>query len=330
MATTGFPPFVHQIAQVGKESTFGSAASANRKLYAQKFDIDPNIPVEPIMGAGSAAPTGVVVAKEHTKIAVKGFASFDDLLYFWDCSLKAAAISTPGGATNTRKWLYTPSTTSVDTINSLTLESGDGTINASRVAGVQWDSIKLDFKPSKTIELTASGLGKACSEAITFTSSPTDVSLLPMSPKSIDFYIDTTAGGIGTTQVKPAECTFELKDRFTDYFALDSAESSITTRVVKGLTPSMTMVLPHDTTSNTYFTGLRAGTIYYARIKVLGNLIEGSLYYQMIIDMPFVITKTSRGNNQDVFAATYEMMGVYDSTIGSAVSLYHHTQRTAL
>lgn len=330
MATTGYPPQVHQILQIGKETTFGTAASANRQIFSLLADLDPQIPVQKVMSSGSSAPTGVVVAKEFTKVGLKGEAAFDDLLYIWDCHLKAATISTPGGGTLTRKWLYTPSTTSIDTINSLTVQYGNSSINASEVAGVQWDSVELDFKPSKSIDVKIDGYGKAITDGATLTASPTAVSLRTMSPRSIDFYIDTTAGGIGGTQVKPAECKFMIKDRFTPFYALNSSETSFEVNVVKSLSPSMQMVLPHDSYSNTLFTGLRAGTTYYAQIKVVGDLIEGSLYYTMIINMPFKLEKSPRGPNQDTYCATYDMLGVYDSTIGSAVSIYHHTQRTAL
>jgi hypothetical protein len=330
MATTGYPPQVHRILQIGKETTFGSAAAANRQIFSADCDIDPNIPVTKVMGQGRSSPVGVVIAKEFTKVGLKGEAAFDDMLYIWDCSLKAAAITTPGGATNTRRWTYTPATTSIDTINSLTVQYGDGTINASEVAGVQFDSIELDFKPDKTISFKADGYGKSITDGATMTGSPTAVTLRTMSPRNIDVYLNDDFGDIGTTQIKPAEMKFQLKDRFTPFFALNSSDTSFEANVIKSLSPTAQIVVPHDSDSNAYMTALKEGVPYYLSIVVTGALIEGAFYYTMTINMPVHFEKNARGPNQDTHCATYDLMGFYDTTADYALKVIHDTQRTAL
>lgn len=325
-----YPSQPLMILQVGKETTLGTAVSAGKKLLSLEVDMDPNIPAEMIRSAGSMADTGVVIGKEWTKVGLKSkAAAYDDLLYLLCTHFKQGAITTPGGGTNTRLWTITPSTTDSNTADSLTMEFGNS-VNAYKVAGVRVDDLEITYKPDATVELSASCIGKATSEGITMTSSPTDITLRPIGPKQVDFYLDTSFGSIGTTQVKPFELKFSSKNRWTAPYEIDSSNSSWATLVEHGLQHSVQITVPHDSAANTLMTALRAGTVYYLAIKAQGSLIEGSLYYKHEIYMPCVIAKNARGNKYDVHSSTFDLQGIYDSTAAYAVKVLHHTQLTAL
>lgn len=319
------------VLQVGKETTLGTAVSAGKKLLSFEVDMDPNIPAEMIQSAGSMAPTGVVVGKERTNITLKSkAAAYDDLLYLWATCLKAPAITTPSGGTNTRLWTFTPNTTDTNTANSLTMEFGNST-NAYKVAGGRVDDLELTYKPDGTVEANAKLIGQAISEGITMTSSPTDITLRPISPKQVNFYIDTSAGNIGTTQVKPFEIKFKLGNRWTDVYEIDSSTSTWATLVEHGLMPEIQFTLPHDSSANTYMdTYLRAGATLYVAVKATGSLIEGSLYYKSEIYMPIVLAKNARGPKYDVHSSTFTGHAIYDTTLTYAIKVLHHTQLTAL
>lgn len=122
MATpTGLASKLRQV-QIGKETTWGTAVAATRRLAVQEATFKPNIQTEPITELGTLAPAVDVdiVYKDGGEIELKGYLNVEDFQYYMDGTFAAA---TPSGAgpyartwTAPHRLAYAP--------NSYTLEYG--------------------------------------------------------------------------------------------------------------------------------------------------------------------------------------------------------------
>jgi hypothetical protein len=322
-------PEILEILQWGIESTFGTAVDADLRPQSISIDLDPKIPTEEDRSQGFKSSTGVVVMKEHCEASIKGNASFNDLAYLFSTLLCEPVITTPVGGTNARLFTFFPSDTDADTFNSLTIQKGSS-VGASEVPGCRMDELELTFVPDKGVDMKGKLIGKAIEDGITMTASPTLIAKESISPRGISVYLATSEAGLAAGQINPLEGKWSMKNRHTPVFTLDASETSFDETVERGLMAAGQITVSQDSAANAYMTALRAGSKRFIKFVCRGSLIEGSLYNELRIIMPFNFREPKRNPKSDVHCGVYDLSSCYDETFGGSVKVEIQTTMTAL
>jgi hypothetical protein len=140
---------VFEVSQLGAETTPGTAVPALKRLLCTTLRLDPNIPVEPYRPMGYKAPTAATHGKESCGGSLEGRACFNDLCYLMSSVLCAPVISTPGGATSTRRWTFKPKVSSPDTVQTYTFERGNALSGAERATFGRVNGLSLRFNETE-------------------------------------------------------------------------------------------------------------------------------------------------------------------------------------
>jgi hypothetical protein len=404
---------------IGAETTPGTPVPPLKQIGDFGIELNPQIPTDPIEPYGSKVATGVVVRKEWTDGEVNGAPGFLSLPYVFSSILGAAVIETPGGATLTRRWTFTPKARRPDNIKTFTVQKGfddfasqaaylvfnaismsfsnegstltgsvlgqeldesdvilagnevalvdlDGatggtftlTFDGDTTSGLDWDSTAdeveaalelLDSIGSGNVSvtkpaadqfrvvfkndlgqqnvgaltgsfgsLTGSGGGAAVS-VVTAGTTVTVLDAIPISPRYPDVFVADTVAGLAANQLDRCDL-FEwgVSDRFTPHFTLDSREQSYSAIVERKPTFSINLRMMHNTTSLALLDELRSGQTKIVRFLVEQDEIESGFPYRLQITMGAKMANPQRGDNNDVYSNTIELIPVPTSELSGA------------
>lgn len=130
--------------QWGPETTPGVGVAALKRLLCTGVTFAPNIPVEPYVPLGSKVATTATKQKEWTEGDLDGRACFNDFCYLFAGALCLPTITTPGGATLTRRWNFKPKTWAPDAVQTFSIEKGSPAY-AERALSAYIDSLTVRF-----------------------------------------------------------------------------------------------------------------------------------------------------------------------------------------
>ena len=195
--------------QVGAEGTAGTVTAANRRLLCTMIEPSPVVPREPYRPVGSKTNTTAISQKEETQADLSGVLCYNDIVYLFSSILEQATITTPSGATNTRRWTFTPANYAPDTVISFTVEKGSSA-GAERFAFGTVDSLSLTWNRTEAT-IGGSMFGQELTEAITLTASPTTIDEAPIDPNTVSIYV----GSALTNEVQTVDVTGATAGTFT-------------------------------------------------------------------------------------------------------------------
>jgi hypothetical protein len=405
---------VFESVQIGVETTPGTAVPALKRLLATSIALQPVVPVNMFRPQGSKYNTTAIKQKESATGDINGVIAYNDIVYLLSSLLERAAISTPGGGTLSRQWLFNPAVFGPDVSEVYTLEVGSSA-GAERATFAWVNGLTLRFTPEEasvtgdlmaqelqegillstsevqTITITggagtftvtfggqttgalaynaAASVVQAALEALSSIGSgnvsvsganggpytvtfigqlaqqnvaqmtglgaggatfgiatatggvaPTDIAEVPVDPDTVSVYVGATVGGL-VKLTRCLEAEWAMTNRFTPLFTLDDAEDSYSAQVERAPDFSARIVVQHNTIAQGFMTNLRAKDTRFCRIVCTGPVIEGSIPYKIQITFPFKFREPSRGDNDDVFATTFELAPVYDSGFGGVVEV---------
>lgn len=139
----------------------------------------------------------------------------------------------------------------------------------------------------------------------------------------------TTAGGL-TRLLRASEFEFVVPDRYVPVMTLNAATPSFDTVVQQGVEPTAQLVLMHDAVSAAYMADLRAKTTRYLRVIATGQNIEAGWRQSIKITFAFKFVNSERGDQDAVYASTYDLRPIYDTTLGGWVQIVVDNALTAL
>ena len=134
---------------LGIETNPGTGVTPYIRLKSTKIMLDPKVPVTEFVASGSKVPTVGVDEKEITDGTFEGPISFYDMCYLATLSLCQPVITTPAGATNTRRWTWKPQTFFQDNFSTATLEK-TSTVGIDRVVSAMLNSMQIQITPKET------------------------------------------------------------------------------------------------------------------------------------------------------------------------------------
>lgn len=154
---------------------------------------------------------------------------------------------------------------------------------------------------------------------------PTEVPAVGISPKTFDLFIDTTAAGLGVTQMDRAfalsfkltglrDALWAMKSSNSDYAAMIDAEPSVT----------FSLTLGYDDAGMDIHAAFQSGASRFLRFRSLGAAIPGSASnYLFQLDACVKMDKPVNITNQDglVIATSYTGQITHDATWGKGYEL---------
>ncbi len=310
--------------QLGVETTPGTGVAANKKFTDLMLVPGPEVNAEAVHSTGYLMPTGVQVTQEWASADVTGKLGFNGLVYVLSSLFGAAAITTPGGGTNSRDWTWASITGKAVTVpKTYTLEYGDA-VRAYKAVHAFFNSLGISLDRTK-VDFSSSVLAQQLQTGITLTGSPTEIANQVAMPNQFDVYADDTGAGIGTTKLLAAyEAALNIGDRFVVDWPINSANASFSSYVdSESQEHTSSLKLAADATGDAMFsTTFRAGAKKFIRLKATGPIIEAAIPYLIQLDFCALITKPGKFESfNGVEVMPFDFVIAYDATWGKAMSV---------
>lgn len=301
---------IFQSVQVGAETTAGTAVAASKRLLGLSIQPTNKSEVKLFRPMGSKFKTVATLNKEWSEAALSGPITFTDIVY----ALCAGVVNVAPTGTTAKTWVFSPALSAADAIKTLTVESGDAT-RAQKFTYGMVNALTLKFSRTGN-EISGSMIGKAATDGITLTATPTDVSLIPVMPTQVSYKLADTQAGLAGASVLPnvIDAEWSLSGRFAPAWFMDGA-TSFSSHVETEPELDIKFRMEADATALGLLTTMRNAATKFLRIEATGALISGGDYYSLKIDTALKMTEpTSYEDVDGVYAYGWSAKGVYDST----------------
>lgn len=327
---------VFQTVQVGVEATPGTAVAANKKLQAMFVEASVASTINRFRPMGTKFDTITAMNQEWVEADLSGQPTYTEMIYPLSSVLTTGVVTTIMDAaqdTLARQWVFSPSSIAEDNPKTFTVESGSG-FRAHRFAYGIVNEFGLSFTRTST-ELSGSMIGQRLQDAITMTTAPTAVDLIPITSDQIDVYMDATFGGLGTTKLARALAVeWNISDRYNPLWVLDSTKNSYVTHVETAPDASLSVTVEADADGMAMLTHARDEVTRFFQVKGTGpNIYTGGVVvnHLMKIDQAGKIDEIGEFSDEDgVYAIQYTWRAVHDSAWNKALQVTMINRLTAL
>jgi hypothetical protein len=318
--------------QIGVEATPGTAVAATKRLQSVGIEPSPSVEMSQFRPIGSKYNALSTLGKEWIEAALTGRATYTELVYVLSSVVNTGVVTTPGGATAARQWVFSSANRSPDVPKTFTVEHGSS-VRADRFTYGLITEMGLTFNRD-AIELTGSMMGRALEDNIVMTAagSVTAIPLIPVLPTEVSVYLDDDALSLGTTKMtRLISADFSLGSRFGPVWVLDAANPSFVNHVETEPDLSCSMTLQADAQGMALYEAMRAGDTKFLRIEAIGQEIESGQDYMLTLDMALKVSDTGGFSDADgVYAIEFSGVGVNDETWGKAFQFTVVNELTAL
>lgn len=324
---------VNQQAQIGVETTAGTAVAATKILTATDIAPGSKIQIKPYRAGGRKFPYEAVPGKEWTEAKLSGPASYNELAY-WLSAFAAATITTHAGGTLSKDWTGTPNLSGNQNTQTYTLEKGDST-RAFKFAYGLLTGIQLDFSRDE-VAFSGDMFGQLLTDGITLTSlvegPTTTIAKQPILGAHTNWYLDTVAGNIGNTQLlNTAKGTFTVAGAYGQWWPMNRANASFGKHI--DLAPKVTLKLrmEADSVGMSPLAYMRLGSTCYIQSDSQGPLIETTIPYELKLNYAAVVTNIQPfADEAGVYAIEWEFTIIEDPALAYAWKYVLTNQLTAL
>jgi hypothetical protein len=305
---------LYQVVNLAKETVPGTAVAADKRLSALMILPQIKNDITKYRGTGFKFPAISLLNKEWVEAELSGPITYTEIIYLFASVLDAAGVQGSGPYT----WTFTPDPTAADLPATYTVEWGDATRALEFSYGLV-NALTLTFSRDGN-ELSGTMLGKAITDAITLTASPTTIALVPAFPTDTTVkFADTQAGLAGAsalTRVVSAE--WALSDRYNPAYFLDGS-LSWAAHVEVEPTLTVKVKMEKDAAGMGLLTTMRAGATKFVRIEVIGDIISGATPYTLTVDTACKVMGEPTFSDEDgIECIEWNMEAFYDATWGFA------------
>jgi hypothetical protein len=321
--------------QLGIESTHGTKVAATKTLQMLALEMGPNLDFKIFDGMARRFTVASAINKNMTVGKLAGKLNFTEIVYPLSSIWGAPTITTPGGGTISRKWLWTPPLSGVIDPKSLTYENGDAN-RAERFGYGICPMVSMELVREGDCQFESVVWGQDMVDPFTLTAALSPVPQIPIVGKYISIYADNTSGGLGGTKLlRVFNAKFGYADAWNVIWPMDRAQTSFATHI-DGATPKPTLVLSvmADVAGWGLYADALANTTKYIRLEAIGPIIEAAIPYTYNIDMAVRITDvgTLKNGAGDIVMFDLTCTIIEDSAWGSgtAISAYVINTQTAL
>jgi hypothetical protein len=163
--------------------------------------------------------------------------------------------------------------------------------------------------------LTASGSIALAAGVVGAT--PTSDPIIPIQGTQISVYSDTTAAGLGSTQLlRPLSGGFDISDLYGPLWVLNRSLPGYAANVETDPSDNLTatLVLEADAAGMSPLAGVATGDKLFLRFEAVGPVIEAAITYRLWADLCVAVTDASKGEDQGVDTMEYTFIVMYDVT----------------
>ena len=322
---------INEVVQIGIEGTAGVAAVANRLLLSTSIELKGAGNINEFAPAGYKFATDTAIGKEWaTGDISQEVADYEALAYLLaGCvryagtpTLQAGTAVTAGSAYT---WTFTPSSASEDTIKTYTVEQGSS-VRAHKAPYGLVNGLEISFDREK-VSVSGDLIGAQLQDGITLSTLSGTVSSVPILPNTIDVYMDSVAGSIGTTKLTRAfSGSFKYGDRFSTGWPLNSAGTSFAFHVEKKPSAELRLTVEADAAGMALLSAARTSATRYFRIAATGGTIlnQGGTAYRYLLQIDTyaeVVEPVAFSDEDGVYAAQFTLRPIHDSTLGRAFQI---------
>lgn len=320
---------ISQGVQIGVESTLGTAVSANKKLLGTSIEPGVKASVKTYRPSGGKFSTITALGKEWSEAKISGTLSYTDIVYMLASNVAYAAPAQQG-STTAYLWTFTPGQTGEDTVKGYTIEQGSS-VRAHKSAYNLVNSFGYTITRDECT-IKGSTLGKAVTDGITLTSSPTSIALVPVIPTQVSIYCDPASGDLGTTKLdRVFSIDWEFSDRFLSVWAIDSAVSSFAAHVETEPKPILKILVEANAAGMGFLADLRAGDRAFFRVEATGANIDTGHDYLFQHDISAEVIDVGEFKDEGgVYALEYTFQAIYDASWAKAFTFGVKNALTAL
>lgn len=317
--------WVNQRLQFGAESTSALGTSVAASKIIQNLDVafQPKGDTTFYRPVGRKYPSTQEQNDEWVEGSWNGTLDYNSVQYILAGVMGSVAPVAHLASATAKDWIYIPPVTGTVVPQTYTIEQGDSTY-----ARKSTYNLFTDFGYTltrKSTAITAKSISQPLILAITLTSTPTAVALAPVPGKHLNVYIDTTSGGLGSTQyLKILQVQYGMPAVYTPFWPINRANAGYTSHVDTAPATTVKFLMEADATGMAFLAGWEAGTTYFMRVDALGTVAiatdgPGNIFNEFKHDMAIKLGEPSQFQDKDGVAAI-EWTGtiVEDATWGKA------------
>lgn len=323
----------------GIETDCGVNVKAAKRLQGLRIQ---QVPVEPqgtVTASGIAVPVGSYgIHGAHTALTLGGQLAVNDLIIALTLHLCTPTITTPAGATNTRRYTFFPDFDGPKNRKTASFDFG-GDAGAHRCSFGAFGSLGTSFG-RESCAFSGSGVGgRLATEGVTMESVTTDVPLVPVDANGWSVYVaDVPTVGTLFTEDKKLKRCFEYNlgsnNIFNPLFVGNSAAKSYVNLVdTKGETyqPVAAINIEQNAYADqTVMEELRKRQKRYAGLLWTGPQIEAGFNYRIQIRHPFNWRLNGLSDANDIVQGEYLLQLIYDSVFGGFLEIVIDTDQATL
>ena len=307
---------VNRIVQCGVEVTKGTGVSANKVLPTMNLQLSRTIDVQQFRAQGFKLPTAAPIVHDFGGGTLDGPMNFTEIVYPLS-TIVDPVITTPGGATLARKWLFTALATGANAFKTLTIQEGDSTA-ALQMVYCLLTEFGVNYSDSGAT-ISGTVLGRTPTTA-SLSSTPATIAQLPGTARGVDVYMDAIGGTIGTTKVASAKvATFNVSNLQAPNWVLNTTYQSFIDTVEVVPTIGGMFGMEFDAQARALYDAVIAASnpVKLIRLLITGPLIEGSTYYTLKVDFAAQVIGTVSTDYDGVYGYEFTLLPQYNSTYGN-------------
>lgn len=317
---------ISQSAQIGVESTPGTAVAANKRLGSMGFSFGPKVDIKKLLPAGQKYGSLQILGKEWTEAGIEGLAVYPELPYAFSSCVNAptiAQIMDGATATGAYRYTFTSNTFGDDSPKTFTIEQGSG-VRAHRMSNAIFTEYTWNWS-RESIELGGTVLGRAIEDGVTLTSSPTTLPQIPVRPTELSFYMDALSADIGETKMlRVLKGEFNISDRFSPLWVVDAAQPSFAAVIEVEPTVEMKVTQEADAQGMASLEAMRDGESRFLRLQAVGPIIYTAALpadnenHMVTIDVCGQVSDVSElGDEEGVYGVTWTFSATHDASWGA-------------
>lgn len=308
------------VSQIGFESTPGTPVAANKLLKSISFKPTLKQANQKFRPQGFRVPATLARHKNWAEGSFDGVLDYNGLPYILECLFNAATPSTV--ATGAYQRIYVPGVETADsTRKTVTIERGDATA-ADQYGFGQLTSLQMEAG-QEDMNVKGNLVAQYPTQNTTLTASPTKIADRLVQRGDINVYLDDTYGARGTTQLlKVSREMLDIPDKYQPAFFHNRAKSSFTDVVEKDYEPKFDFTMSHDAVSRTLLASILANPEKFLVWEARGNLITGSTYELIKIEMAVKFDEPEEIDDQDgVYAYKFNCALMPNTSLGSYMTI---------
>jgi hypothetical protein len=312
---------ITELIQAGIESTYGTSAVATKKFASMGFDISPQADFTRVRPMGFKIDTIVALIREWSSGDIRGYPTYNELPYIFTSLLKKVTATTTTGVST---WVWDWSTSSVETVDSFTIEQGDAATRAHKITGGIVTGWNCSWTRTGDPNMGGTVMGQAFTDGITPTPALVAAVPFPILPNHIDVYADPLWANVGTTKLtRVMEAALKIDSMWDGLWVLNTTNTSYVAVVQQAPDITLELTVEADAAGMALLTQMRAGTAQAFQIKGTGpNIPAGTPTTPHSIKIDFmgaIEGPPELGDTDGVRTAKWTIRNTHDATSGKAL-----------